>query len=314
METIAFIEELGRNGEVVRRHLITKLPSRIGRSLESDVIVDDPYVAANHLEIRMGNDGALEVADLDSLNGTSRIGRSERISTIRANNADVFRIGQTQLRIRLSGQGVPPEMPLPQRTWGRHPFVLVGAVCILVGFIAWEQYVNTFSTDKSKIYSEPLWLFLILLAWSAIWSLVCHILHGRGNFIAHGIVVFLGFSSIYIVSTLTDYLNFAFDLHGFDYAWDFCMTVVIAGIFYKHLNMTVRLSKKILVVSSVFLAAILYGGFEGLPAIKNGDKTGLQSYDNSIKPSAFLLTQGVSPEQFVDLSKQLKAKVDKDSH
>lgn len=70
METIAVVEELDRHGDVVRRRMVSRLPTRVGRGYASDIMVDDPYVAALHLEIRLDADGALEVADMGSLNGS----------------------------------------------------------------------------------------------------------------------------------------------------------------------------------------------------------------------------------------------------
>ncbi len=313
METIAFVEELGRNGDVVRRHVIEKLPARIGRGYESDVIVDDPHVASNHLEIRLGADGELEVVDLGSLNGTHRASDATRIRSSRIESDDVLRIGQTQLRFRLPGHVVPSELPLPQRSWKRHPLVFVGSVGLLMCFTAWDQYVKTFNTNTSNVFSLPITIFLLLLVWASVWSLVCRTLHGNSNFIAHGIVAFFGFSVILFVETLTEYINFSFGLRGLDLVWGFCISAVFASMLYRHLRLTVRFSPRKLTALAVFLTAILCGGIVGMQAVGNADKPGLQSFDNAIKPSSFLFSQGVTPDKFFDNAKQLKLQTDKDA-
>lgn len=313
MEALAFIEELGRNGDVARRHAIEHLPVRIGRGYGSDVIVDDPHVAANHLEIRLDADGTLEVVDLGTINGTRRLGDAARISTARIHGDDVFRIGQTQLRIRMQGHTVPPELPLTQQTWDRHPLVFVASVALIICYFAWSRFVVTFNTDTSDIFSSPIDIFLILLVWVAVWSLVCRIMHGRSHFIAHGIVAFLGIAVLSFVESLTGYINFAFDLRGLNLVWIFCVAAVFASMLYRHLRLTVRLSPRILAALAIFLAAIIFGGIEGLPAVRNADKHGLQSFETTIKPSAFLFVQGIAPDQFVDIAEQLKAKADKDA-
>lgn len=313
METVAIIEEVGRHGNIVRRHVIEQLPVRIGRGYDAEVFVDDPHVAAMHLEIRLSADGTLEAVDLGSLNGTRRLGDTARIRTTRIHSDDVFRIGQTQLRIRLPGQTVAAELPLQQRTWDRHPAVLIVSVGLLTSFSAWTSFANTFSTDTSAIYNAPIIAFLLVLVWAAVWSLVCRTLHGSSNFIAHGIVGFLGCAVFLFINTLTDYLNFAFDLRGFDLAWTFCLAAVFASMLYRHLRLTVRLSPRILASLVIFLAAAIFGGLEGLDAVGNANKPGLQSFGKSIKPSIFLFSQGVTPDQFVSFTEQLKAKADKDA-
>jgi len=313
LEALAFIEELGRNGEVIRRHALNQLPACIGRGYDADVLVDDPYVAARHLEIRLTADGELEAVDIGSLNGTFRFGDKTRLSASRIHSDDMFRIGQTQLRIRLPGQTIPAELPLPQRTWDRHPLVFAGSVVLLICFTAWDQCVNTFKTDISDIFALPITFFSVLLIWVAVWSLVCRMLHGKANFLAHGIVAFAGFSVLAFVGILTDYLNFAFDLHGFDLAWKICLAAIFAAILHRHLRLTVRLSRHVLFVLVISLAAVIFGGIGGLNSVSNANKPGLQSFNGAIKPSAFLFVKGIHSDQFVGLAEQLKENADKDA-
>ena len=313
METLAYVEELGRNGDVVRRHVLQKLPARIGRGYDVDVMVDDPHIAAQHMDIRVAVDGALEAVDLGSLNGTLRLGEAARISTTRIHGDDVFRIGQSQLRIRLPGQLVPAELPLPQRTWDRQPRVFAGAAAVVVGLVAWGGFVTTFDTDPSNILSAPVPVAIWLLVWAGIWSLVCRTMHGRWNYLAHGIVVFLGCAVFLLVDTLTGYLDFSFDLGGFDLLRALCLAAVLASMLYRHLRLTVRLSQRMLGMLAVFVVAVPFAGVQGYQAVRDANKPGLQAYDKSIKPSAFLFSQGIAPDQFISLGEKLKVKSDKNA-
>lgn len=311
MDALVIVEELGRHGDVVTRHVLDHLPARIGRGYGVDVIVDDPHVAANHLDIRLTHDGRLEAVDLGSLNGTYRRGDATRIGTTPIHGDDVFHIGQTRLRIRLPDQAVPAELPLQQQGWDRHPAVFAGSAAFLVGFIAWVAYVSTFDTDTSGMLAIPVLFSLAVLVWVAVWSLVCRTLHGRANFWAHGVIAFLGFSILLLVDTLAGYLDFSFDLSGFDLVWTIALSAVPAGMLYRHLRLTVRLPPRILATLAIVLVALLIGGIEGYQAVREANKPGLQAYDKSIKPSVFLFSQGITPDQFVDATEKLKIKADK---
>ena len=313
METLVYVEELGRNGDVLRRHALQKLPARIGRGYDVDVIVDDQHIAAQHLEIRVAEDGALEAVDLGSLNGTLRLGNAARIGTTRIHGDDVFRIGQSQLRIRLPGQLVPAELPLPQRTWDRQPRVFAAAAAVVVGLVAWGGFVTTFDTDPSNILSAPVPVVIWLLAWAGIWALVCRTMHGRWNYVAHGIVALLGCAAFLLVDTLTGYLDFSFDLGGFDVVRALCLAAVFGGMLYRHLRLTVRLSPRILGALAAIVVAVPFAGAQGYQAVRDANKPGLQTYDKAIKPSAFLFTQGIPPDQFVGLAQKLKTKADTDA-
>jgi hypothetical protein len=132
------------------------------------VVVDDPYVAASHLEIRCAEDGALEAVDLGSKNGTLLLGRKRPFVSTRIDGDEVFRIGRTQLRIRLPGHAVPPEVPLRGRTWDRQPGVFVGSVLATTGLLAWFAFLDSHGTNTSDIIVDPLLGATILLVWVSI--------------------------------------------------------------------------------------------------------------------------------------------------
>lgn len=313
MEALAFVEELGRHGEVVRRHALKHLPARIGRGYAADVILDDPCVAAEHVEIRLGTDGALEIVDLGSLNGTLRRGASARIGTTRIHGDDVLRIGQTQLRIRLSKHAVAAELPLPRRTWRRHPASFVVSATLLAALMMLDGYQATFDMDTSGLFSVPVMVSLGVLSWTAVWSLICRTLHGSGHFWAHGVVAFLGGTVLVLVGALTEYFYFSFDLGGLDLGWRYALAAIFAAILYQHLHLTVRLPPRTLSVLAASLAAIVLIGSQGYQLTREASKPGLQAFDKTIRPGALLFARGITPAEFVASSETLKAKGDRDA-
>ena len=68
----------------------------IGRSTQNDVVINDPYVGRNHLQIIQKDDGAFYVVDFGSKNGTYVNGRKVRGEVLLSPN-DVVRIGNTTL-------------------------------------------------------------------------------------------------------------------------------------------------------------------------------------------------------------------------
>lgn len=68
----------------------------IGRSTQNDVVINDPYVGRNHLQIIQKDDGTFYVADFGSKNGTYINGRKVHGEALLSPN-DVVRIGNTTL-------------------------------------------------------------------------------------------------------------------------------------------------------------------------------------------------------------------------
>jgi ABC transport system ATP-binding/permease protein len=72
---------------------------RIGRALDNDIVVNDLLASRHHAELRAGSDGAYEIVDLDSHNGTFVDGR--RVSGhSRLPDGSLISVGHTMLRLR----------------------------------------------------------------------------------------------------------------------------------------------------------------------------------------------------------------------
>ena len=68
----------------------------IGRSTQNDVVINDPYVGRNHLQIIQKDDGCFYVADFGSKNGTYVNGNKVH-GEVRLSSSDIVRIGNTTL-------------------------------------------------------------------------------------------------------------------------------------------------------------------------------------------------------------------------
>ena len=69
MDALAYLEVVDRHGDVVARHAIYGSTARIGRGYEADVILDDPYIAPEHVTLEPIGSGRFRLTDLDTQNG-----------------------------------------------------------------------------------------------------------------------------------------------------------------------------------------------------------------------------------------------------
>ncbi len=82
----------------------------LGRSSSNNVSLVDPILSRHHCRISFIG-GVLEVADLDSANGTLVNGREAKVATL--HDGDTITIGDTVLRVRLGQASVPaPQIDL----------------------------------------------------------------------------------------------------------------------------------------------------------------------------------------------------------
>ncbi|WP_329464910.1 FtsK/SpoIIIE domain-containing protein [Streptomyces sp. NBC_01431] len=91
-------------------HLLHGGRVAIGRSIESDVPLDDPDVSRRHCEVTVGEDGRVSVADLNSTNGTRIDGTEIGPSPVRLAPGALLRIGESALRLCAGGPEAEPSL------------------------------------------------------------------------------------------------------------------------------------------------------------------------------------------------------------
>ena len=71
MPTLGLIEAFDRHGALLARAAITRWPVTVGRGLDCDLVLDDPFVAPAHLRIDRLEDAprAVQVEVLHTRNG-----------------------------------------------------------------------------------------------------------------------------------------------------------------------------------------------------------------------------------------------------
>ena len=87
------------NDETAERvfRLLPGEPKTIGRATGADFIVDAALISRVHCRLTVLDDGALEVKDLESTNGTFVNGT--RIETARVNPGDKLQVGRVEILV-----------------------------------------------------------------------------------------------------------------------------------------------------------------------------------------------------------------------
>ncbi|MGN6527911.1 MAG: FHA domain-containing protein [Burkholderiaceae bacterium] len=187
METLALIELLDRDGQARQATRVSAWPVRIGRALDSDVVLDDPHVAAHHLEL-VEHDGAVQVVPASTINGV-RVGRA----TVAAGTAatlpasGLLHVGPLTLRVRLASSALAPEQRWVDPGGGRRRAAWLLALALLAaawaGFDLWLSSVPGESgTAMTGMYlAAPLGLGI----WCGLWALVSKIFQRQFAFWPH---------------------------------------------------------------------------------------------------------------------------------
>ncbi|EIT67588.1 MULTISPECIES: FHA domain-containing protein [Hydrocarboniphaga] len=185
-DRVIWIERLSPHGEVLSRHRIERLPIVIGRGYESDLLIDDPTLAARHLRIGRNDSGELVAEDLGSRNGLCLANRQRVERCVIELGADaVYSIGDTRLRLRGSTHAVPEERPIGSSglasAWIAPLLGLLIAAQIMLSL--WLQ--QTGEPAISKYLTVTVMALIMGVVWALVWSLVNRLFAGAMQFSRH---------------------------------------------------------------------------------------------------------------------------------
>lgn len=254
-----WIEMLSRQRDVAARFRVTGSEARIGRGYDNDVVVDDPYVAPNHLRVFRDEAGQLVAEDMGSVNGTFLDGNRSRSSRIVINGKDTIRIGQTTIRVRDTSHEVERERLAPP---DRRVLPIVSAVAFgaaVLGFYALKVWLAQTGEPRLSSYVTPILTILAtILVWAGIWALVSRIFSGRSRFLLNLLIALTCAAALLLYVELAKVAAFAWTLPSIG-AYDYVVTwsiVAATCFFHLHAIGRTRLWLKGLIVAVLLVAMV----------------------------------------------------------
>lgn len=258
-------------------------PAVIGRRLDCAVIVADPYVGAQQLEIRKTETG-YELCELGAVNATTLAGRKLSGGDVAVlKSGDVIELGQTRIEVYNPAHAVPAALPLPDSGavggWLARSFAGPLLLVLALALSALWSYVEVWSDEPAMTTAVAVTAsFVIIVIWSALWSAAGRLMTHYSRFAAQ-----LGAASLYVLASLVvsvalvyaDYLTSAslasqivtYSVHA----------VMLAALAYACLGLATVLPKRQrllgaayfsggLVISVLCLSIVSARGFDAHPA------------------------------------------------
>ncbi len=184
-ERLALIECFERDGRPGRTVDVHAWPLTLGRALSNHVVVDDAYVAPRHACIEPDAQGRLRLAVLKTANGVLVDGRRHAAGTSCELPPDgaTLQLGQTRLRLRLPGETLAPEKPLPAAAALATPWLL--ALALLALALAELALGLDPGADLTAWLPVLVGLPAAVAGWCALWALLSKVFQHRFDFAGH---------------------------------------------------------------------------------------------------------------------------------
>lgn len=303
-----WVEIVTRGGLVTARHRCAGPAFSIGRAYRNDVIIDDPTVAPDHLQVTQSGDGAFLV---EAASGSSPFTiRGEPRERSLVDGDTVLRIGHTSLRIRDETYAVPAAAVVvePKPRWIELSVLIVMAL-LINGTSLW---LNEIAEPKfSRYIAGMVGLGAMVLLWSGLWALVSRIFAGAARFPRH-LAIASGAFLLYTVYTMLAEV-IAFSLSSGMIAGNVAagLWVVLGIACFLHLQVIAPTHAPIKagIIAVLVLAGIAAQIANRFEQLRNGAQP---SIAQTTFPPAFRLARADSEDQFFAAVDGLREKLDAD--
>ncbi len=312
------VELLHRDGSVLARVAVPVLaPANlpvageevraitIGRSLDNDMVLEDPHCAAHHARLEVTDDRSARLVDLGTRNGIVSA-RNKRAAIFNIKSDEPFRLGHTLIRVRSSDWPLAEERSLSRLPV--LPFAMLGFILVLAHG-AWQLWLGDVQ-EKAPQYLYGLGgLALGLCMWSAMYALFGRLFTGAERFFSHLAIASTG----YLAGTLI--LN-SLELLAFSASWLWPVritqpvVVLVAAMTVRfHLRLADPRHWRTLRIGVVVVATLAIIIPLAQHWVSHQRLTDVQII-GSIEHPALRLAQPVSLQAFSAAAESLKARVD----
>jgi hypothetical protein len=319
---LAVLEVLDRDGGVRHSLPVHSWPLRVGRALDNDLVLDDPYTAPQHFSVAPDDSGQVALLVGDSVNGlqlgSQRLGAGER-ALVAAGPHDappLITLGRTHLRLRLAAHALPPEQVLgTARVLTQGVPTLVGLTLAAAAVLAFDTWLATDPDLLTKALASFAMTSLAFgLGWSGVWTLLSKVFTRQGHFGWHLRVMLLAVLAWQAVLAGTALLAFAF---SWPWVTDFNFVpgyLILGVMLYFHLQAVEphRPQRTLgFAVASALTGVALSVWFH----VQATDRAGSELYMNHLFPPALRVAKPVDTPEFMQgvaaLQERLDAKAKK---
>lgn len=305
---LGVVELLDRDGGVAHRIAVSRWPVTIGRSIDCDVILDDPHAAPRHATIeRPDPAGAPRLHIGESLNGARLRGRLLGAGeSVALGSGSEWQLGRTRMRLRLAGETLAGEEPLAIVPPGRGRRAAFGML-LLVLWLLGARWLQSDPGDPLSGYLPALVTVPAALgAWSFVWALGSKLFTRHFDFVAH-LQLALG---VLLLSLL---LDAALPLAAFALSWEWLtrseelLTLALGcGLVWGHLSLILPTHRMALAAG---FATMFVVGLSLKLALNHQrtDRWFAQVYLGALGPPGLRVAPTVTPQQFLQEAKTLRA-------
>lgn len=313
MQTFGLVEAFDRHGALLARAPIKRWPVTVGRGLDCDLVLDDPFVAPTHLRIDRpeGAPRSVSVDVLETRNGADlrrkHYGQGERFDWP---VGVPLEIGRTRVSLRLADTAIADEQPLPKFPW-RNLATTVALVLLLVAAVLGAAWLDASDVTKylKSLPGVLVGVALLLGGWSSLWALSNKVFDGRMQFWRHVRIACTTYLVIEVVSNAANLAAFSFSWEALSRFDNLLVMLALAGGIYAHLAAVLPRRRVGLAWTLAALVVLGMPAWLGAQWLSNM-RLSKELYASRMFPPSLRVAPAVPIAQFLKEAESLRGKLD----
>ncbi len=310
------IEEISHGHKLLGRHKFASSNITIGRGYDNDIIISDPHVCADHLQLHFNGEHWL-VNDQGSINGSYLEDSKENVIQHQVRSGDIITIGKSQVRFVFPSHPVEVSIAISPFesliNLARHPVALALSMSLFALIAGWIINLNNANeVSLTQMLVPTIGLTLGFALWPAGIALVSHLTKHDARFWTQMGISFIFFNLMWLSDIFENIVHFNTS-SNFSMVWTISIIPLLLAFCLFWLNCYVgfhmTLRRRNLV--SLSLIVLLFGGSFLIQMSKQPEFNPRPQFDTTIMSPAFLFAPSSNVESFVSDSTKLFEKVSK---
>ena len=313
---VIVVEQINRGKKLICRDRFESDSVEIGRSYQNDIIIDDPHICPEHLNMEFDGEHWV-VHDQDSLNGSFLDESKQSADKHILHSGDIISIGKSQLRIVFPDHPVSatvkfsPFESLIERT--RKPVSLVFSLAIFTLMSGYLLYLGKQTeVTFTQVFVPAIGMTLGFSLWPAIISLISHLTKNDARYWSQIGISFLIFNFFWFSDIIEYVLHFNLS-SAWPVSWITSLLPITLAfcLFWLNCYIGFHMSGKKRVIISASLCLLIFGGTYLVSLSNKPDFRDRPTYDATIMTPNFLIAPSTPANEFIENAKQVFEKADK---
>ena len=259
-ERLGLIELQERDGRVLRSISVQRWPVTLGRALDNDVVLDDPHVAGHHASLQADGHGGVVLVVGNCINGVRQNHHWHRAGAQLSLSAasGSMHLGGVRLRLRLPGETLSPEVPLPALVGNQRLATPLMAVLLLCLALAEHWLGLDPAADATAWLPVAAGLPVALALWGTMWAMASKLFQHRFELMGHLRIVIPWLLAVEVVDALLPLLAASL---GWPWMWRLVpplQALLLLLMLKAHLGLVLPNGRRM--VAAVLAGATLVGG------------------------------------------------------